>query len=75
MKHINDLCEIIKNLRMKKLTEFIEGYGIISSNLKETYQMLTLGGDAELEFINNADPFQRALYLGWNRIFFNSYFI
>ena len=70
MKHINDLCEIIKNLRMKKLTEFIEGYGIISSNLKETYQMLTLGGDAELEFINNADPFSEGVVFRLESDFF-----
>ncbi len=33
------------------LDEFMAGFGVISLKLKEMYQMLTLGGDAELELV------------------------
>lgn len=33
------------------------GFGIISMKLKEMYQMITLGGDAELELVDSLDPF------------------
>lgn len=35
-------------LRKKRLDEFMAGFSIITMKLKEMYQMLTLGGDAEL---------------------------
>lgn len=45
------------NLRKQRLTEFMTGFQIITYKVKETYQMLTLGGDAELELVNSLDPF------------------
>jgi hypothetical protein len=33
------------------------GFSLISLRLKELYQMLTLGGDAELELVDSFDPF------------------
>jgi len=35
----------------------MHGFNIISSKLKETYQTLTNGGDAELELRDSMDPF------------------
>lgn len=32
-------------------------FNIISLKLKEMYQMITLGGDAELELVDSLDPF------------------
>ena len=45
------------DLRKMRLNEFMEGFGIITSKLKEMYQMITLGGDAELELVDSLDPF------------------
>ncbi len=36
---------------------FREGFGVINSKLKEVYQHLTRGGDAQLELIDALDPF------------------
>ena len=36
---------------------FREGFSIINSKLKQVYQLLTSGGDAELELIDSLDPF------------------
>ncbi|KAK8771706.1 hypothetical protein V5799_025049 [Amblyomma americanum] len=49
------------SLRKQRLNEFMKGFGIISNKLKETYQMLTLGGDAELELVDSLDPFSEGI--------------
>ncbi|XP_077541777.1 structural maintenance of chromosomes 4-like protein gluon [Haemaphysalis longicornis] len=49
------------SLRKQRLNEFMRGFAIISSKLKETYQMLTLGGDAELELVDSLDPFSEGI--------------
>ena len=45
------------DLRKRRLDEFMTGFNIISLRLKEMYQMITLGGDAELELVDSLDPF------------------
>jgi len=40
---------------------FMEGFGIITLKLKEMYQMITLGGDAELELVDSLDPFSEGI--------------
>ena len=37
------------------------GFNIITSKLKEMYQMITLGGDAELELVDTLDPFAEGI--------------
>jgi len=54
-KHLAD------ELRAKRLREFMEGFGIISMKLKEMYQMITLGGNAELELVDSLDPFSEGI--------------
>ncbi|CAN7988779.1 unnamed protein product [Ixodes hexagonus] len=49
------------NLRKERLNEFMKGFCIITAKLKETYQMLTLGGDAELELVDSLDPFSEGI--------------
>merc|ERR1712010_245525 len=39
----------------------MEGFGIITAKLKEMYQMITLGGDAELELVDSLDPFTEGI--------------
>ena len=36
-------------------------FGIITGKLKEMYQMITLGGDAELELVDSLDPFSEGI--------------
>ncbi|XP_047130345.1 structural maintenance of chromosomes protein 4 isoform X1 [Hydra vulgaris] len=47
----------LDNMRKRRLDEFMSGFVIITAKLKEMYQMITLGGDAELELIDSLDPF------------------
>ena len=49
------------NLRKRRLSEFQQGFTIITNKLKENYQMITLGGDAELEFVDSLDPFSEGI--------------
>ena len=48
-------------LRKKRLTEFMDGFNTITLKLKEMYQMITLGGDAELELVDSLDPFSEGI--------------
>nr|GEV24983.1 structural maintenance of chromosomes protein 4 [Tanacetum cinerariifolium] len=47
--------------RKKRLEEFMAGFNVISLKLKEVYQMITLGGDAELELVDSLDPFSEGV--------------
>src|SRR5690606_17513460 len=38
-------------------TEFVQSFRRIMMKLKEMYQMITLGGDAELELIDTLNPY------------------
>jgi hypothetical protein len=49
--------ETHEGLRKRRLDEFMAGFNNISLKLKEMYQMITLGGDAELELVDSLDPF------------------
>ena len=48
-------------LRKRRLDEFMTGFNVISLRLKEMYQMITLGGDAELELVDSLDPFSEGI--------------
>ena len=50
-----------EDLRKKRLDCFFAGFKIISNKLKEMYQMITLGGDAELEYVDNINPFSEGI--------------
>uniref|UniRef100_A0A7S1TIR5 Structural maintenance of chromosomes protein 4 n=1 Tax=Compsopogon caeruleus TaxID=31354 RepID=A0A7S1TIR5_9RHOD len=50
-----------ESLRKKRLDEFMQAFCIVSSKLKEMYQMITLGGDAELELVDSLDPFSEGI--------------
>jgi structural maintenance of chromosome 4 len=48
-------------LRKERLDTFMEGFNAISLKLKEMYQMITLGGNAELELVDSLDPFSEGV--------------
>merc|ERR1712194_901099 len=50
-----------EDLRRKRLEMFMDGFGHITLKLKEMYQMITLGGDAELELVDSLDPFSEGI--------------
>uniref|UniRef100_A0A6Q2XVX0 Structural maintenance of chromosomes protein n=1 Tax=Esox lucius TaxID=8010 RepID=A0A6Q2XVX0_ESOLU len=65
-----------QDLRKQRLNEFMAGFNIITNKLKENYQMLTLGGDAELELVDSLDPFSEGIMFSvrppkksWKKIF------
>lgn len=57
----NEMREALEGVKKKRFTEFTEGFQIISRKLKEMYQMITLGGDAELELVDSMDPFTEGI--------------
>eukprot|EP00548_Thalassiothrix_antarctica_P014783 CAMPEP_0194173054 /NCGR_PEP_ID=MMETSP0154-20130528/7439_1 /TAXON_ID=1049557 /ORGANISM="Thalassiothrix antarctica, Strain L6-D1" /LENGTH=1322 /DNA_ID=CAMNT_0038885969 /DNA_START=60 /DNA_END=4024 /DNA_ORIENTATION=+ len=48
-------------LRRLRLDKFMDGFSQITLKLKEMYQMITLGGDAELELVDSLDPFAEGI--------------
>ena len=48
-------------LLLLRLDEFMNGFNKITMKLKEMYQMVTLGGDAELELVDTLDPFSEGI--------------
>jgi len=51
----------LEALRQDRLAEFMSGFSVISVKLKEMYQLITLGGDAELELVDTLDPFSEGI--------------
>jgi len=59
---LRDQChQRLEQLRRQRLEEFMAGFSCISLKLKEMYQMITLGGDAELELLDSMDPFSEGI--------------
>ncbi|KAJ1435269.1 RecF/RecN/SMC [Ochromonadaceae sp. CCMP2298] len=57
----NAVRRTYEDLRRQRLEAFMAGFGVISLKLKEMYQMITLGGDAELELLDSLDPFSEGI--------------
>lgn len=57
----NDARKEHEELRRQRLEMFMDGFGTITLKLKEMYQMITLGGDAELELVDSLDPFSEGI--------------
>ncbi|CDK29883.1 unnamed protein product [Kuraishia capsulata CBS 1993] len=53
--------ELAETLKKKRYTEFMAGFHTISMTLKEMYQMITMGGNAELELVDSLDPFSEGI--------------
>lgn len=57
----NDRLKECEGLKKQRLTQFMKAFHLITMKLKEMYQMLTLGGDADLELVDNLDPFSEGI--------------
>jgi len=57
----NEARKAHEDLRRLRLEKFMEGFSKITLKLKEMYQMITLGGDAELELVDSLDPFSEGI--------------
>ncbi|MCQ2817765.1 MAG: chromosome segregation protein SMC [archaeon] len=61
VEKLNKANEIFAGVKMRRYNEFMEGFTIISTKLKEMYQLITAGGDAELELVDTLDPFSEGV--------------
>ncbi len=57
----NSARKVHEDLRRRRLELFMDGFCKITLKLKEMYQMITLGGDAELELVDSLDPFSEGI--------------
>ncbi|XP_050539980.1 structural maintenance of chromosomes protein 4 isoform X2 [Daktulosphaira vitifoliae] len=61
LKIYNDHSDMINKVRQRRKDEFMASFRKITIKLKEMYQMITLGGDAELELVDSLDPFSEGV--------------
>ncbi|CCF56568.1 hypothetical protein KAFR_0B02710 [Kazachstania africana CBS 2517] len=57
----DEVRDELEKLKKTRHDEFMEGFSIISLTLKEMYQMITMGGNAELELVDSLDPFSEGV--------------
>lgn len=57
----NDMRKLFDEIKKRRHNEFMRGFGIITNKLKEMYQMITQGGNAELELVDSMDPFSEGI--------------
>lgn len=50
-----------ETLRKERFDKFMASFSVISAKLKEMYQTITLGGNAELELVDSLDPFSEGI--------------
>ena len=48
-------------LRSKRFDEFKEGFNLIAEHVRQIYRLITNGGDAELDLIDQLDPFSEGV--------------
>jgi DNA repair exonuclease SbcCD ATPase subunit len=73
MERLNELDEVTKkrdelttnlsDISKQRLDEFMSGFTVIRTKLKEIYRTVTLEGDAELELVDSLDPFTEGIVL------------
>lgn len=61
LKIYNDHVYMANKIRQRRKDEFMASFKKITIKLKEMYQMITLGGDAELELVDSLDPFSEGV--------------
>lgn len=57
----NEMRKLFEDVKKRRYTEFMQGFNIITYKLKEMYQMITQGGNAELELVDSMDPFSEGV--------------
>ena len=62
-KKYDKAYNIYKNIKQRRLDEFMEGFEQINKHVIEIYRLLTKGGDAELELQDTLDPFNEGIIL------------
>lgn len=55
------LSERVEQMKKDRLSQFMKGFYTILMTLKEMYQMITMGGNAELELVDSLDPFAEGI--------------
>lgn len=60
-KHRDSVKARYRELKDLRYKQFMEGFRTISMHLKQMYQLITLGGNAELELVDSLDPFAEGI--------------
>lgn len=61
LKNLNKVNNDLRVLSEQRHVLFMKGFNSISKSLKEVYQTITFGGNAELELLDCLDPFSEGI--------------
>lgn len=61
LKSLGKVSNDLRELSEERHALFMKGFNIISKSLKEVYQTITFGGNAELELVDCLDPFSEGV--------------
>lgn len=53
----------LEDLKNQRLSKFMEGFNVINKNIKEIFNLITFGGNAELDLIDYLNPFTDGVVL------------
>lgn len=53
----------LESLKSQRQSKFVEGFNVINRNIKEIFDLITLGGNAELDLIDYLNPFADGIVL------------
>ncbi|ELA47023.1 hypothetical protein VCUG_01468 [Vavraia culicis subsp. floridensis] len=75
MNTFNAMVKRFSDLKSERHERFMNGFAAINKHLKEIYQTITFGGNAELELVDYTDPFSEGIILSvmppkktWNKV-------
>lgn len=57
----NEMRKLFEDVKKRRYTEFMQGFSTITTQLRTMYQMITQGGDADLELSDSMDPFSEGI--------------
>lgn len=57
----NEMRKLFEDIKKRRYNEFSAGFNIITRKLKEMYEMITQGGNADLELVDSMDPFSEGI--------------
>lgn len=60
-KRRNETRKQLEDMNKRRYDDFMSGLRTVSGHLKEIYQLITLGGNAELELVDSLDPFSEGI--------------
>jgi len=61
VEELKELKQEYEDLKRRRKEEFMEGFNMINTQLKQMFRTITMGGDADLELKDTLNPFEEGI--------------